>query len=65
MGGHVAEKLVIGKENITSGSSNDLEVATNYASQAVRNFGMFGDEVAFTSKSKDDSSQDRNAKIDI
>jgi len=28
MGGHVAEKLVIGKENISSGCSNDLAVAT-------------------------------------
>jgi ATP-dependent metalloprotease len=36
MGGHVAEKLVIGQENITSGCSSDLSGATRIANAAVR-----------------------------
>jgi ATP-dependent metalloprotease len=36
MGGHVAEKLIIGKENISSGCSSDLQGATNLAVYGVR-----------------------------
>ena len=36
MGGHVAEKLIIGNEKITSGCGSDLQGATNLATQAVR-----------------------------
>jgi len=36
MGGHVAEKLVIGQENITSGCSSDLSGASRIANAAVR-----------------------------
>ena len=43
MGGHVAEKLVIGNQKISSGCSSDLQGATNMAVQAVRQAGMFGD----------------------
>jgi ATP-dependent metalloprotease len=52
MGGHVAEKLVIGKENITSGCSSDLNSATDLATQAVRYYGMFGEEVSYISRNK-------------
>ena len=31
MGGHVAEKLIIGNEKITSGCGSDLQGATNLA----------------------------------
>ena len=31
MGGHVAEKLIIGRENITSGCGSDLQGATQMA----------------------------------
>ena len=31
MGGHVAEKFIIGKENISSGCGSDLQVATQMA----------------------------------
>ena len=43
MGGHVAEKLFIGSDAVTSGCSSDLVNATKIAYQAVRKFGMFGD----------------------
>ena len=42
MGGHVAEKLFIGKDKITSGCSSDLRNATNLAYQIVRYYGMYG-----------------------
>ena len=49
MGGHVAEKLVIGKEMITSGCGGDLQNATQLATQAVRQYGMFGDRISYNS----------------
>ncbi len=39
-GGHVAEELVLGRDRVTSGSSQDIERITEIASDAVRNFGM-------------------------
>jgi len=56
MGGHVAEKLVIGKENISSGCGSDLQAATQMATQAVRYFGMFGEDVSYISRKKDETS---------
>lgn len=65
MGGHVAEKLVIGEKNISSGCGGDLVGATKLASQAVRYFGMFGDEVSFISREKKKTSDEHNGQIDI
>jgi ATP-dependent metalloprotease len=65
MGGHVAEKLVIGKTEITSGCSSDLQVATQMAQQAVRYFGMFGDEVSYISRDKNNTSDTHNGDIDM
>lgn len=42
MGGHIAEKLIIGNKKISSGCSSDLSSATRYATMAVSNFGMYG-----------------------
>ena len=64
MGGHVAEKLVIGNSKISSGCGSDLKGATNMAVQAVRQSGMFGDLVSYVSSSFDESSDDYNAKVD-
>lgn len=36
MGGHVAEKLIIGNDKISSGCGSDLQGATNLAVHAVR-----------------------------
>ena len=64
MGGHVAEKMIIGEKHVTSGCSSDLEGATRLAYNAVRNFGMFGEEVSYISSSHEDTSEDYNARID-
>lgn len=65
MGGHIAEKLVLGDKNITSGCGSDLQGATNMAYSAVRNYGMFGEEgSSFISSSKKDTSDEYNALID-
>lgn len=65
MGGHVAEKLVIGKDNISSGCGADLQGATQLASQAVRYFGMYGDDVGFSARPKDQTSDAHNGQIDV
>ena len=56
MGGHVAEKLFLGGEQITTGCSSDLQNATNLAQQAVRRYGMFGAEAGFMSTDTKDVS---------
>jgi cell division protease FtsH len=64
MGGHVAEKLFIGKKKITTGCLGDLQGATDIAYQAVMRFGMFGEEVGYMSSSTDDLSEEMKARID-
>jgi ATP-dependent metalloprotease len=66
MGGHIAEKLVLGDKNITSGCGSDLQGATRLAVHAVRSCGMFGEEGAsFISSSKNETSDEYNSQIDI
>jgi hypothetical protein len=65
MGGHVAEKLVIGNEKISSGCGSDLQGATNLATYAVRQCGMFGDLVGYNSTEAKDASDVYNALIKI
>lgn len=64
MGGHVAERLIIGKDNVTSGCSGDLQGATQLAQGAVRYYGMFGDNVSYISKNKNETSDDYNSMVD-
>lgn len=64
MGGHVAEKLFIGKDKITTGCSSDLQNATQMAYQAVSRFGMFGEEVGYTSTDERQLSEDRKGRVD-
>lgn len=64
MGGHVAERLFLGRDSITSGCGSDLKGATSIAYQAVRKFGMFGEEVGYLSTEKDDNSEKYNAMVD-
>lgn len=40
LGGYVAEELIFGKENLTSGASNDIKKATEFLSIMFKNHGM-------------------------
>ncbi|WP_322875652.1 ATP-dependent zinc metalloprotease FtsH [Mycoplasmopsis felis] len=40
MGGRAAEEIVYGKENVSTGASDDIEKATNIARRMVTEFGM-------------------------
>lgn len=64
MGGHVAEKLFVGDNKVTTGCSSDLRAATNIAYEAVRSYGMFGEDAGYISIDQKDSSQAHNAMID-
>tara|TARA_B100000676_G_scaffold236031_1_gene235834 strand:- start:4932 stop:6854 length:1923 start_codon:yes stop_codon:yes gene_type:complete len=39
-GGRVAEEMIFGKENVTTGASNDIKVATDLARRMVTQFGF-------------------------
>lgn len=64
MGGLVAEKLFLGPKQVTAGCSSDLKGATDMAYQAVRRFGMFGQEAGYISSGKEENSDAYNAMID-
>ena len=64
MGGHVAEKLIIGSQKITSGCGSDLQGATTLAYRAVRLFGMFGENAGYISADPEQTSEKYNAMVD-
>ncbi|ORX85624.1 ATP-dependent metallopeptidase Hfl [Basidiobolus meristosporus CBS 931.73] len=56
MGGRVAEELIFGSENVTSGAHNDIMKATDVAKRMVTQFGM-SEKVGPVSISEDEMSQ--------
>ena len=64
MGGHVAEKLFIGENKVTSGCSGDLQALTGMAYQAVLNFGMFGEDIGYMSEDFKKLSELQKSKVD-
>lgn len=63
MGGRVAEELIFGADEVTSGASSDLQQATRLARSMVCNWG-FSDEVGKVSVSKEDASPEQRALVD-
>lgn len=65
MGGHIAEKLIIGDSKVSSGCGSDLQGATHLAYRAVRSFGMFGDQSpGYISSDPEETSEKYNAAVD-
>jgi ATP-dependent metalloprotease len=62
MGGRVAEELIFGPEEVTSGASSDIQQATNLARAMVMQWG-FSEEVGIVYH-KNDSSPEERGKID-
>ncbi|EJU00823.1 ATP-dependent metallopeptidase Hfl [Dacryopinax primogenitus] len=54
MGGRVAEELIFGKENVTSGARSDLQHASRTASNMVKHYG-YSDKVGLVYHSDNDS----------
>ena len=67
MGGRVAEELILGKEETTSGASSDIASATNIARNMVTKYG-FSDEIGLVryggSTGQEHASEETRNKID-
>jgi len=67
MGGRVAEELILGKENTTSGASSDIASATNIARNMVTKYG-FSDEIGLVryggTTGQEHASEETRNKID-
>eukprot|EP00638_Chattonella_subsalsa_P016857 CAMPEP_0117848014 /NCGR_PEP_ID=MMETSP0949-20121206/20145_1 /TAXON_ID=44440 /ORGANISM="Chattonella subsalsa, Strain CCMP2191" /LENGTH=639 /DNA_ID=CAMNT_0005694747 /DNA_START=251 /DNA_END=2169 /DNA_ORIENTATION=- len=63
MGGRVAEEIIFGKENITSGAASDLKNATNIAKAMVTQYGM-SREVGYVAHDLKNDSPESLAIID-
>lgn len=64
MGGRVAEEVIFGNENLSTGCSQDLQKATEIATEIARNIGYYGDGSMNLAADKKDLSEDTNAVID-
>lgn len=63
MGGRVAEELVYGNSQISTGCSSDLSVATSHAYGYIRSYGMLDEKIIICSE-KDKLSDKLNYTID-
>lgn len=67
MGGRVAEELIFGKENVTSGASSDIQQATRIARNMVTKFG-FSEQVGIVfhggNSGEESASSETRARID-
>lgn len=61
MGGRIAEELIFGDENITSGASSDIQQATNIARAMVTKYG-FSEDVGIVFYGGDTGQQDASGK---
>ena len=64
MGGRAAEELFLGKDDLTTGCSNDLQKATELAYQYIRLLGMH-DEKIFVAAQKETLSERFNYAVDL
>jgi len=64
MGGRVAEELVFGEDNLSTGCSSDLQKATDIATQIVRYMGEYKDKKVHLVEDQDKLSEASNAQID-
>lgn len=62
MGGRVAEEMVYGNDDVTTGCSSDMDKATECAYKLLREYSM--DPNFLISRSKEDLSETYNARVD-
>ncbi len=62
LGGYVAEELIFGKENLTSGAGKDIEQATEFLSRMFKNSGMGNLPISYSIPIKENNNAYHNFK---